>query len=130
MGGLTGTGWRKGEFSGRGWLPTPYTDSVFSAFGEEFGFLGILLLIVLYYALLFLSFSSDSSSSRPFGRLLAAGVAVYLAMHVLVKHGNDEWFLTYHRRSFNTFSYGGSSILSTMMALGILQSIYSRRFMF
>ena len=42
LGGITGTGWRKSEFSGRGWLPAPYTDSVFPAFGEEFGFFGII----------------------------------------------------------------------------------------
>lgn len=130
LGGLTGTGWRKSEFSGRGWLPAPYTDSVFPAFGEEFGFLGLLLIMVLYYALIYFSFQVTAVAKDPFGRLLSAGVAVYLAMHILVNIGMMCGFLPITGVPLILVTYGGSSILSTMMALGILQSIYSRRFMF
>ena len=130
LGGLTGTGWRKSEFSGRGWLPAPYTDSVFPAFGEEFGFLGLLLLMVLYYALIYFSFQVTAVAKDPFGRLLSAGVTVYLAMHILVNCGMMCGFLPITGVPLILVTYGGSSILSTMMALGILQSIYSRRFMF
>lgn len=130
LGGLTGTGWRKSEFSGRGWLPAPYTDSVFPAFAEEFGFLGLLLLMVLYYALIYFSFQVTAVAKDPFGRLLSAGVAVYLAMHILVNIGMMSGFLPITGVPLILVTYGGSSVLSTMMALGILQSIYSRRFMF
>jgi rod shape determining protein RodA len=130
LGGLTGTGWRKSEFSGRGWLPAPYTDSVFPAFGEEFGFLGLLLLMVLYYALIYFSFQVTAVAKDPFGRLLSAGVTVYLAMHILVNIGMMCGFLPITGVPLVLVTYGGSSILSTMTALGILQSIYSRRFMF
>lgn len=130
LGGLTGAGWRKSEFSGRGWLPTPYTDSVFPAFGEEFGFLGLLLLLILYYALIYFSFQVTAVAKDPFGRLLSAGVTVYLAMHILVNIGMMCGFLPITGVPLILVTYGGSSILSTMMALGILQSIYSRRFMF
>ena len=130
LGGLTGTGWRKSEFSGRGWLPAPYTDSVFPAFGEEFGFLGLLFLLALYYALIYFSFQVTAVAKDPFGRLLSAGVAVYLAMHILVNIGMMTGFLPITGVPLILVTYGGSSILSTMMALGILQSIYSRRFMF
>jgi len=130
LGGMTGTGWRKSEFSGRGWLPAPYTDSVFPAFGEEFGLLGLLLLMVLYYALIYFSFQVTAVTQDPFGRLLSAGVAVYLAMHILVNIGMMCGFLPITGVPLILVTYGGSSILSTMMALGVLQSIYSRRFMF
>ena len=130
LGGLTGTGWHKSEFSGRGWLPAPYTDSVFPSFGEEFGFLGLLLLLVLYYALIYFSFQVTAVAKDPFGRLLSAGVSVYLAMHILVNIGMMCGFLPITGVPLILVTYGGSSILSTMMALGILQSIYSRRFMF
>lgn len=130
LGGITGTGWRKSEFSGRGWLPAPYTDSVFPAFGEEFGFLGLLLLMLLYYALIYFSFQVTAFAKDPFGRLLSAGVTVYLAMHILVNIGMMCGFLPITGVPLILVTYGGSSILSTMMALGILQSIYSRRFMF
>lgn len=130
LGGLTGTGWRKSEYSGRGWLPAPYTDSVFPSFGEEFGFLGLLLLMLLYYALIYFSFQVTAVAKDPFGRLLSAGVTVYLAMHILVNIGMMSGFLPITGVPLILVTYGGSSVISTMMALGILQSIYSRRFMF
>jgi rod shape determining protein RodA len=130
LGGFIGTGWHKSEFSGRGWLPAPYTDSVFPAFGEEFGFLGLFFLMVLYYALIYFSFQVTAVAKDPFGRLLSAGVTVYLAMHILVNIGMMCGFLPITGVPLVLVTYGGSSILSTMMALGILQSIYSRRFMF
>lgn len=130
LGSLTGTGWRKSEFTGRGWLPAPYTDSVFPAFGEEFGFLGLILLLGLYYALIYFSFQVTAVAKDPFGRLLSAGVAVYLTMHILVNVGMMCGFLPITGVPLILVTYGGSSIMSTMMALGILQSIYSRRFMF
>ncbi len=130
LGGWTGSGWRKSEFSGRGWLPAPYTDSVFPAFGEEFGFLGLLLLMALYYALIYFSFQVTAVAKDPFGRLLSAGVTVYLAMHILVNIGMMCGFLPITGVPLILVTYGGSSIASTMVALGVQQSIYSRRFMF
>lgn len=130
LGGITGTGWRKSEYSGRGWLPMPYTDSVFPAFGEEFGFIGLILLMALYYALIYFCFQVTAVAKDPFGRLLGAGITVYLAMHILVNIGMMCGFLPITGVPLVIVSYGGSSVMATMMALGILQSIYSRRFMF
>lgn len=130
VGGITGTGWRKSEFTGGGWLPTPYTDSVFPAFGEEFGFLGLLLLLVLFYALIYFSFQVSAVAKDQFGRLLSAGISVYLAMHILLNIGMMTGFLPITGIPLVLVSYGGSSFLWTMTTLGILQSIYSRRFMF
>jgi rod shape determining protein RodA len=130
LGGLTGTGWRKGEFTGGGWLPAPYTDSVFPSYGEEFGFLGLFFLLVLFYTLIYFSFQVTAVAKDQFGRLLSAGITVYLAMHILVNIGMMCGFLPITGVPLVLVSYGGSSILSTMTAFGILQSIYSRRFMF
>lgn len=130
VGGLSGTGFRKSEFTGAGWLPAPYTDSVFPAFGEEFGFLGLLFLLFLFYMLLYLSFQASLVAKDPFGSLLAAGVTVYLAMHIIVNIGMMTGFLPITGVPLVLVTYGGSSVFSTMMALGILQSIYVRRFMF
>ncbi len=130
IGGMGGTGWRKGEFTGGGWLPASYTDSVFPAFGEEFGFIGLSIMLGLFYALIKFSFHVAAVAKDPFGRLLAAGVSVYLAMHILVNIGMMIGFLPITGVPLVLVTYGGSSILSTMTALGILQSIYSRRFMF
>lgn len=130
LGGLTGTGWRQSEFGGRGWLPAPYTDSVFPAFGEEFGMIGLIVLMALYYALIYFSFQVTAVAKDLFGRLLAAGVTSYIAMHILINIGMMCGFLPITGVPLILVTYGGSSVMSTMVALGILQSIYSRRFMF
>lgn len=130
LGGLSGTGWKKSEFTGGGWLPTPYTDSVFPAFGEEFGFLGLLLLMVVFYILIYFSFQVTAVATDYFSRLLSAGITVYLAVPILVNVGMMSGFFPITGVPLILVSYGGTSILATMAALGILQSIYSRRFMF
>lgn len=130
LGGLFGRGWRSSEYTGGGWLPAPYTDSVFPAFGEEFGFFGLLLMLVLFYALIYFSFQVTAVASNQFGRLLSAGISVYLAMHILVNIGMMSGFLPITGVPLVLVTYGGSSLVSTMIALGILQSVYSRRFMF
>ncbi|NGX54643.1 MAG: Rod shape-determining protein RodA [Chlamydiae bacterium] len=130
VGGLTGSGWRASEFTGRGWLPYGHTDSVFPAFGEEFGVVGLLLLLVLFYSLIYFSFQVTAVAKDHFGRMLSAGVTVYLAMHIIVNIGMMCGFLPITGVPLILVSYGGSSVFVTMAALGILQSIYSRRFMF
>lgn len=130
IGGLTGTGWRKSSYTGGGWLPTPYTDSVYPAFAEEFGLIGVIVLLTLFYLLIYRSFKIVLVAKDPFGRLLAAGISAFLAMHVLINIGMMSGLLPITGVPLILVSYGGSSILSTMTALGILQSIYARRFMF
>lgn len=130
LGGVSGKGWQEGDYTGRGYLPAAYTDSVFPAFGEEFGLIGMLFLMGLYYLLLYLCFQVTMVAKDHFGRLLAAGIAVYFAMHILVNIGMMCGFLPITGVPLVLVTYGGSCTLSTMAALGILQSIYSRRFMF
>jgi rod shape determining protein RodA len=130
VGGVMGSGWRASEFTGRGWLPYGYTDSVFAAFGEEFGLVGLLVLLVLFYSLIYFGFQVTAVAKDYFGRMLSAGVTVYIAMHILVNIGMMCSFLPVTGVPLILVSYGGCSVFVTMAALGILQSIYSRRFMF
>lgn len=130
LGSWTGSGWRKSEFTGRQWLPASSTDSVFAAFGEEFGVVGIFFLLLFFFGLLYFSFQVATVAKDQFGRLLAAGITVYLAMHIIASMGMMCGYLPITGVPLILVTYGGSSILSTMAALGILQSIYSRRFMF
>ncbi|MBS3903888.1 MAG: rod shape-determining protein RodA [Simkania sp.] len=130
LGGWTGSGWHKSEFTGRQWLPAAHTDSVFAAYGEEFGVIGIFLLLLFFFGLLYFCFQVTAVAKDAFGRLLSAGITAYLAVHVIVNAGMMCGFLPITGVPLILVTYGGSSILSTMMALGILQSIYSRRFMF
>lgn len=130
VGGLTGTGWGKGDYTKHGWLPAPTTDSIFATFGEEFGLLGLGALMALYYALIYFCFQVVAIAPDLFGRLLSAGIAVYLAMHILVNVGMMCGVLPITGVPLVLMSYGGSSIIFTMTALGLLQSIYRRRFIF
>lgn len=130
VGGLTGTGWRQGEFAGKKWLPAAHTDSVFAAYGEEFGFAGLAILLFLFFTLIYFSLQVAVLAKDPFGRYLAVGLSVYLAMHVLLNIGMMCALLPISGVPLIFVTYGGNSILTTMAALGILQSIYSRRFMF
>lgn len=130
IGGMSGTGWQKSDFSAHKWLPASYTDSVFSAFSEEFGFLGVLVLLFLYYSLIYCCFQVVAVAKDRFGRLLGSGIAVYLAMHIIVNIGMMCGFLPISGVPLIMVTYGGSSVIITMAALGILQSIYTRRFMF
>jgi rod shape determining protein RodA len=130
IGGITGVGFRNSEYAKGGSLPVPYTDSIFPAFAEEFGFAGLFLLLLLFYSLIYCSFQVTAVAKDSFGRLLAAGIAVFLASHVLVNVGMMCGLVPITGVPLVLMSYGGSSIVSTMIALGILQSIYTRRFMF
>lgn len=130
VGGIKGTGWRKSLFTSRGWLPYAYTDSVFPAFGEERGLLGLFLILGCFYALIMFAFEVITAAKDEFGRFLAAGIAVYLAMHVLMNIAMMCGLFPITGIPLIIVSYGGSSLFVTMSALGILQSIYMRRFIF
>jgi rod shape determining protein RodA len=130
IGGIKGSGWHKSEFSSKKWLPAAHTDSVFAAYAEEFGLIGVLILLLLYYGLIYQSFQVVSEAKDYFGMLLASGIAVYLAMHIIVNIAMMCGFLPLSGVPLLLITYGGSSVVTTMAALGILQSIYTRRFMF
>ena len=130
LGGVTGSGWHKSEFTGRQWLPAASTDSVFPAFAEEFGLIGVFFMLLFFFGLLYFSFQITAVAKDRFGRLLSAGITVYLSVHVIVNMGMMCGFLPITGVPLILVTYGGSSVLSTMTALGILQSIYSRRYMF
>lgn len=130
LGKITGTGWRQGEFWRGGSLPAPYTDSIFAAFGEEFGCIGLLFLLVLYYSIITCLFQASCEAKDPFGRLLGAGIAAYIGNHVVINIGMMTGILPITGVPLVLMSYGGSSMAITMTAIGLTQSVYSRRFMF
>ncbi|MEX0961757.1 MAG: FtsW/RodA/SpoVE family cell cycle protein [Simkaniaceae bacterium] len=130
LGGLTGSGFRKSEFTGHKWLPEAQTDSVFAAFTEEFGFIGAIGVLALYFLLIFFGFQVTAVAKDHFGRLLSSGITVYLAFHVIVNIGMMCKILPITGVPLVLLTYGGSSVLTTMAALGILQSVYTRRYMF
>lgn len=130
LGKYTGSGFKKSVFTGRKFLPAAHTDSVFPAFTEEFGIFGAIFMLLLFFGLIYCSFQVTAVARDHFGRVLSAGIAVYLAIHVVINIGMMCGFLPITGVPLVLVTYGGSSVTLTMSALGILQSIYTRRFMF
>jgi len=130
MGAYMGSGWKKSTFTGRHFLPAAHTDSVFPAFTEEFGLFGATLMLLLFFALIYCSFQVTVVARDRFGEILSAGIATYLAIHVIINIGMMCGFLPITGVPLILITYGGSSVTLTMGVLGILQSIYIRRFMF
>lgn len=130
LGGYFGSGFRSSTFTGYGFLPASSTDSVFPAFVEEFGFLGAFFVLLLFFGLIYCSFQVTAVARDHFGRVLSAGVTVYLAIHVVINIGMMCGFLPITGVPLLLMTYGGSSVIWTMVPLGILQSIYTRRYMF
>jgi len=130
LGSYTGSGWKKSTFTGRKFLPAAHTDSVFPAFTEEFGLFGATFMLLLFFGLIYCSFQVTAVARDHFGRVLSAGISVYLAIHVVINIGMMCGFLPITGVPLVLVTYGGSSVTLTMSALGILQSVYTRRFMF
>lgn len=130
LGKINGSGFRQSELTAQGWLPFAYTDSVFPAFVEEYGLIGGLVLLAIYFGLIYYCFQVTAVARDDFGYLLASGLATMLAMHSLINIGMMCGLLPITGVPLVLMSSGGSSIVASMIALGIIQSVYARRFMF
>lgn len=130
LGSFWGQGWRQGVYSNQGWLPEPYTDSIFASFSEEFGLVGSLFLLGLYAGICWQAFEIASLTKDRFGQLLVAGLGLYLGIHVLVNISMMIGLFPITGVALPLMSYGGSASLFAFMALGLIQSVWARRFMF
>lgn len=122
-----GSGWRQGEYSLNGWLPTPLTDSVFSAFGEEFGFIGLSSILLVVFILLRQSLKTASLARDLFGKYVAVGIAISVVAPMLVNIAMMCGMIPITGVPLLLMSYGGSSVLFTMLSLGIIQSVHVHR---
>jgi rod shape determining protein RodA len=122
-----------GEKTGRGsdstvltgnYLPEDDTDFVFAAVGEQYGFLGAGLVLCLYGLLISRTLRILTMSKDLFGSLLAAGVAAMLMFQVFVNVGMTIGIMPITGVTLPLMSYGGSSVITTLLAVGLLQSIY------
>ena len=129
-GGVWGQGWLHGTQTHLRFLPERHTDFIFCVLGEETGFLGCLLVVILYAIIAFNGLRIAEQSRDEFGRLVAVGVTVLLASHVAINIGMTIGLLPITGLPLPLMSYGGSSLVSTLICLGILQSICARRYIF
>jgi len=121
-GGITGVGFGEGRQK-FGFLPEPHNDFIFSMIGEEWGFLGVLLLIVVYGGMVAVGFRVARRVPDLFGQLLAVGITSFLALHAILHMGVGLALLPTTGLPLPLISYGRSNLLVTLVLLGILLSI-------
>ncbi|MEA2314182.1 MAG: rod shape determining protein RodA [Solirubrobacteraceae bacterium] len=107
-----------------GFVPESHTDFVFAAVGEQYGFLGAGLVLALYALMISRALRVLVMSKDLFGSLVAAGVAAMLMFQVFVNVGMTIGIMPITGVTLPLMSYGGSSVISTLLAIGLLQSIY------
>jgi rod shape determining protein RodA len=125
-GGLWGRGWRQGQQIALGYLPraVAHNDFIFSVIAEEKGFLGSLIVVTLYAVILFSGIRIAGQARDRLGRLLAVGVVTLLFTHVFVNIGMNIRLMPVTGIPLPLLSYGGSSVLCSLIATGLLQNVY------
>ncbi len=118
-GGLYGRGLGEGVANETGLLPERDCDSIIAVIGEEWGFLGTSLLIVLYAIMVGLMMESAAGLRDRFGRLVVGGVAIYFAAHLFINVSVNLGLLPMTGLTLPLLSTGGSSLLTTFLALGL-----------
>jgi rod shape determining protein RodA len=129
-GGFWGKGWLAGTQSGLNFLPEKHTDFIFAVFAEEWGFIGTAALIVLYMLLVLRGISIAYTSKDRLGALIATGIVAILSVYILFNIGMTVGLAPVVGLPLPLFSYGGSSMLATMVAVGLLLNIRMRRFLY
>lgn len=124
---LTGNGYKNGPITQNGLLPAAKTDFVFGALGEEFGFFACILLLFLLFFMIWRTFYAAINAKDSFGELLCVGVGAMLSFHVIENVGMCIGLLPVTGIPLPLISHGGSNVLATMMALGIVQSVVVHR---
>jgi len=124
---LTGKGLFGGTQSQLKFLPEGHTDFVFAVYAEEWGFLGVLVLLVLFVALIWLSLEIASKAKDQLGALLAVGIVSMLCFCVVVNIGMTAGMFPIVGIPLPLVSYGGSATIMTMASLGLLLNVKRRR---
>lgn len=126
-GGLYGKGWLNGTQSQLDFLPERSTDFIFSAYAEEFGFIGVLVLLAIYLFILFRGLLIAVQAQDTFTRLLAGSLTMTFFIYVFVNIGMVTGILPVVGLPLPLVSYGGTSVVTLMASFGILMSIHTHR---
>lgn len=127
---ILGKGFRKGSQSQLEFLPERHTDFIFSVLSEEHGFVGSITTLALFLVIFFMGVRIASQAPDKMGALVAIGVTAYLFWHVTINMGMVIGLLPIVGVPLPLLSYGGSSMLTTMVAMGLLSSVAYRRYLF
>jgi rod shape determining protein RodA len=126
---IFGKGWLKGNQTALGFLPVgaAHNDFIFSVIAEEEGFVGSLLVLTLYAVVLFTGIRIAGQARDRLGKLLAVGVVTLFASQVFINIGMNIRLMPVTGVPLPLLSYGGSAVLCSLVAIGILQNIHIHR---
>ncbi|MDO9449769.1 MAG: rod shape-determining protein RodA [Rugosibacter sp.] len=126
-GGVFGKGWREGTQAQLEFIPERHTDFIFAVFAEEFGLMGNMLLLVLYGFLIGRGLMIAAQATSLFGRLLAGAITMIFFTYVFVNIGMVSGILPVVGVPLPLVSYGGTSLVTLFIGIGILMSIHKNR---
>jgi len=126
-GGVFGKGWMNGTQSYLEYLPERHTDFIFAVIGEEFGLLGLIILILLYLFVVARALYLSTQMQDTFARLLASSVALTFFVYVLINTGMVSGLLPVVGVPLPLVSYGGTSMVTLLAGFGILMALFSHR---
>ena len=127
-GGLSGKGYKNGSQSQLGYLPARHTDFVFSVLAEEMGFLGVVAVLGLYLLVLWRSLETARVARDRVGAFLAAGITAGLAFQVVYNVAMVAGLVPVKGLPLPFMSYGGSSVIYSFLAVGLILNVRMRRF--
>jgi rod shape determining protein RodA len=126
---ITGKGFRQGTQSQMAFLPERHTDFIFAVISEEHGLIGAGLLVILYLVLLLAGVDTAKNAKDRLGVLMAGGIVAMISLYVFINVGMAVGIVPVVGVPLPLVSYGGTSIITTFLALGLLLNIQTRRFM-
>lgn len=124
---IFGKGFLQGSQSKLRFLPEAYTDFIFAAYSEEFGLVGAGVLFSLYALLLYRIIKAAKNANDYYKSLLCIGVVVMITVHVFINTGMNMGILPVTGIPLPLISYGGSSVMVTMIALGLVQAVNTHK---
>ena len=125
---MWGKGIAKGSQTQLRFLPVPHTDFIFSAYAEEHGFTGVLLALALYFVVLMRIIYNAQTAADRAGTFICVSVCVLLLFHLLVNVGMVIGRMPVTGIPLPLMSYGGSSMLTVFLMLGLVNNVRLRRF--
>ncbi len=129
-GGFWGKGWLQGTQNQLNFLPERHTDFVFSVIGEEGGYFGSLIILFLFFLIIVGALNISDKAQDLSGRVMAAGIAAFFMAHVFINIGMTIGIMPITGLPLPFVSYGGTSLVAMLVAVALLQNIYSRRYYF
>jgi rod shape determining protein RodA len=128
-GGVSGKGYLRGTQTNLQYVPEQRTDFIFTVVGEELGFAGAALLLALLGLLVWRGLRIGAMASDPFGALIAAGVVSMLVFQTFVNVGMTIGIMPITGIPLPFVSYGGSSLIANLLAIGLLENVHMRRYL-